>query len=135
MKQWDIGDKASTGLVIDWTSNAVFGALTWDKNPVHFDDKRMEKTHFKRPIANGIHCITQIGAALVELFTTPETMVIALEQHNTFIKPVYIGESITAEVVIDECQPNHTYWLQCLIRNDLDEICISCRFRVRVLEA
>ena len=135
MKQWDTGDTATTSLVIDYTSNAVFGALTWDRNPVHFDDKRMKNTHFKRPIANGIHCITQIGASLVELFTTPETMVIALEQHNTFIKPIYVGTSIRAVVTIDECQPNHTYWLQCLVYDEDGEIAISCRFRVRVLDA
>lgn len=135
MKRWALGDQGRSYMVITPTSNEIFGAMSGDKNPVHFDEKRIQKTRYKAPIANGIQCISCIGSAIVDLFCTDTTMVIALEQHNSFIKPVYVGEAIDAECTIDEIQDNNTYWCQCFVKNREEEICIAARFRVRVLEA
>jgi len=136
MKTWKAGDFESSLLSITETANDIFGAMSKDKNPVHFDKERMANTHFKYPIANGIQCISAIGAAIVEMFTTDETMVIALEQHNSFLKPVYVGATIEATIMVEEVQPNSTYWLQCFVygSSEKEEPSISCRFRVRVIE-
>ncbi len=135
-KTWKIGDSHSSSMLIDWTSNRVFGALSWDENPVHFDDKRMQNTHFKKPIANGIQCISCIGAAIVDMFCSDDTMVIAIEQHNSFIKPVHVGDSITATIEVESIPKEDEYWLQAMVtRGEDGEVAIACRFRVRVLHA
>ena len=135
MKIWKIGDNATKYMQINTLSNEIFSVLSGDKNPVHFDEHRMSKTRFKLPIANGIQCMSAIGAAIVDLFVTEDTIVIAIEQHNSFVKPVFIPSIISATVTVDEVLPNNTYWLQCFVYNEYHEVCTSARFRVRVLDA
>lgn len=136
MKTWKVGDKLGTSMLINDTMNEMFGAMSGDRNPVHFDSERMAKTHFKRRVANGIQGISCIGASIVKMFVTDETIVVALEQHNTFLKPIFVGDTIYSTVEVEEVQPNNTYWLQCFIKNaETFEILTSARFRVRVIEA
>lgn len=129
----------ATTAITAW-KNDTFGDLSGDRNPVHFDAQRMANTHFGKPIANGIQTLSLVGTAIVQLFVTDETMVIAIEQHNSFLKPVYIGDTITATVTIitpPNMQPmrGNEYWLSCLVYNEDDECVLSSTFRVRVIHA
>ena len=136
MKAWKVGDGAQVVTLISKQTNEIFAALSGDKNPVHFDKERMSKTQFKGIIANGIQGISSIGTAIVKLFVTDETLVIALEQHNSFIAPIRIGYNIFTTVTIDEVLPKNEYWLQCIIKDaNTLKVLTSARFRVRVLEA
>ena len=135
MKAWNIGDSEKHSITITETANKIFADMSGDNNPVHFSKERMAKTHFKKPIANGIQCISCIGATIVKMFVSDSTIVIAIEQHNSFLKPVYVGETITATIEIESIPKPDNYWLQCMITNGDNEIVTSCRFRVRVLEA
>ena len=139
-KTWNYGDSAMHHLMISQMANDIFGSLSNDKNPAHFSVGRMANTHFKKPIANGIQTLTCVGSAIVELFTTDNTMPIALEQHNTFIKPVFIGDTITAKVTVERNDDNSPlskdeYWVQCIVKNQYSEIVLSATFRIRVLHA
>jgi len=135
LKTWKIGDIGEAELHLNDTMNEMFAAMSGDRNPVHFDKERMAKTHFKKPIANGIQGISCIGAAIVNLFVTDETIVIAIEQHNSFIKPIFVGDRIIARVKIDEVLEGNEYWLQCFVLDQDREICTSARFRVRTINA
>jgi 3-hydroxybutyryl-CoA dehydratase len=120
--------------------NQMFGVLSGDYNPVHFDSKRMANTHYGKPIANGIQTLSCIGSAIVDMFVTKKTLVIAIEQHNSFLKPVFIDDKITATVTVitpPNMQPmrGNEYWLSCLVNNQDDECVLSSTFRVRVIHA
>jgi len=131
-----IGYSGSYTTKITEEKNLKFGELTGDKNPVHFDEERMKKTHFKRRITNGIFTTTTTGPAIVKMFTTDKTMVIALEQHNSFIKPVFIGDTIMTTVKVAEVNKTHDFlWVDALIKNQHDEVVMSARFRLRILDA
>jgi len=131
-----IGYSGSYTTKITEEKNLKFGELTGDNNPVHFDEERMKKTHFKHRIANGIFTTTTIGSAIVKMFTTDKTMVIALEQHNSFIKPVFIGDTITTTVKVDQTNEAHDFlWVDALIKNQHDEVIMAARFRLRILKA
>ena len=138
--KWEVGDSASSAMVITATSNQIFGDMSGDHNPVHFDAERMANTHFKKPIANGIQVLSCVGSAIVKLFVTEQTIVIAIEQHNSFLKPVFIDDTVTATVTVitpPNMQPmrGNEYWLSCLVNNQDDECVLSATFRVRVIHA
>ena len=138
-KVWKVGEVESVTTVITPWKNASFGELSGDQNPVHFNSTRMAKTHFGRPIANGIQTLSLIGTALVKMFTTKSTMVIAMQQHNSFLAPVYMDDTITATVEVIPApvgkDKKGEYWMTCLVNNQDDVCVLSSTFRVRVLHA
>jgi acyl dehydratase len=118
-------------------ANAIFADLCGDRNPVHFSEERMARTHFGKPIANGIQTLSCVGSAIVNLFASDRTFPIAIEQHNSFLKPVYIGDTIRASVeVVDN--PHGTplkkneYWLQCKVERG-EDVVLGAMFRIRVI--
>jgi 3-hydroxybutyryl-CoA dehydratase len=136
--RWSEGDTASHTMTITSTANAIFAELCGDKNPVHFSEERMARTHFGKPIANGIQTLSCIGTAIVKLFASDRTFPVAIEQHNSFLKPVYIDDTITASVSVIN-NPNGTplkkneYWLQCTVMNQDNVTVLSATFRIRVI--
>jgi acyl dehydratase len=135
MRTWKIGDTETFTKTITDSDNQSFGDLSGDHNPVHFSKERMANTFFKKPIGNGIQTLSLIGSTIVKLFVTDETIVIALEQHNSFISPMYIGDTLTSKIIIDGIPQTNEYWLQCLVKNQDDKPVVSARFRIRVIEA
>ncbi len=140
MRKFNVGDESIAKTVMDSWKNGVFGDLSGDRNPVHFDEERMKKTRYGKPIANGIQTLSLVGTAIVDLFTTNDTMPIAIEQHNSFIKPVYINDTITAMVeIIDNPQgtplKDNEYWVGCKVFNQDTECVLAASFRIRVLNA
>jgi len=75
---------------------ALFIGVTWDVNPYHTDAAFAEQTPFKRRIAPGLlaaSMLTHIGGLWAYLAT---------EMQFEFVQPVYIPDTIAAEVeVID----------------------------------
>jgi len=133
--KFNIGDSAEFITTITAEKNKQFAELSGDFNPVHFDATRMAKTHFKKPITNGIFVTTSIGTAIVKLFVTDKTMVIAIEQHNSFLKPVYIGDTITSRIEIEELlNDKGDLWVQAIVKNQNDVVVMSARFRLRILQ-
>jgi 3-hydroxybutyryl-CoA dehydratase len=130
-----VGDKYSFTNKISETRNKKFAELVGDFNPVHFDKERTAKTHFGKPITNGILTTTTIGSAIVQMLCDNDHMVIAIEQHNTFVKPVFIGDIITANIEIDELLNDSDCWITAVVKNQNDESVMAARFRVRVLDA
>ena len=70
--------------------NRKFGELVEDFNPVHFDEKRMKKTMFGRRATNGFLTESTIGTVLVHMFTSDETIIIALKKEIKLVAPVFI---------------------------------------------
>lgn len=133
--KFNVGDSTEFTTTFTAEKNKQFAELSGDFNPVHFDATRMAKTHFKKPIINGIFVTSSIGSAIVKLFVTDKTIVIAIEQHNSFLKPVYIGDTITAHVTIDDLlNDKGDLWVQAIVKNQNDQIVLSARFRLRILE-
>ena len=131
-----IGNEESYTVTINEQLNEMFGAITGDRNPVHFDDNRMKNTRYKGRIANGIQTVSTIGTAIVKMFTTENTMPIAIEQHNSFIRPVFIGDTISATITIESIiHEKNQVWLNSLVRNQNDQVVLSARFRLKILES
>ncbi len=85
--------------------NRKFGELIQDFNPVHFDDERMKKSIFRRKATNGFLTESTIGCALVKMFADSTSVPIALKKEIKLLAPVFIGDTITAKVVVREKIP------------------------------
>jgi len=78
----------------------IFGDLSGDYNPLHFDDDWAKTTMFKGRIAHGLLTAAFISTAIGMKLPGPGT--IYLGQSMKFLGPVRIGDTITARVEIIE---------------------------------
>lgn len=100
IKDMNIGLSRQLSLKFDQNDVANFAQLSNDSNPVHLDPAYAATTIFKKPIVHGMLCASLISAVIANELPGPGS--IYKEQSLTFIKPVYLDESITAHVTITE---------------------------------
>jgi 3-hydroxybutyryl-CoA dehydratase len=76
----------------------TFAQLSGDKNPVHLNEEYAEKSKFRKRIAHGLLSASFFSA----LFGTklPGEGCIYASQNLRFIKPVYLGDTVTATVIV-----------------------------------
>lgn len=95
-----IGDSAFVEKTISETDVYLFAGITGDLNPAHINQKQSEQTMFKGRIAHGILVTGLISTCLGMYLPGPGA--IYLEQQVKFKAPVYIGDTIRAEVEVIE---------------------------------
>ncbi|RZD44351.1 MAG: hypothetical protein CXT78_06715 [Thaumarchaeota archaeon] len=133
---FQVGYTGSYTTTITEEKNKKFGELTGDFNPIHFDEDRMKNTIFGRCATNGLFTETAIGSALVKMFTSEKTMIIALKQENMLLGPVFIGDTITATVIVSERFPEKQRLLcDCKITKQDGTIVIKSKFLIKILNA
>ncbi|SFH14460.1 3-hydroxybutyryl-CoA dehydratase [Desulfotomaculum arcticum] len=98
-----VGAKESFAKTITETDIALYGAISGDFNPVHFNSVYAAGTMFKNRIAHGMLTAGLISALLGTRLPGPGT--VYLSQSLNFRAPVYIGDTITAEVEVLEKYP------------------------------
>ena len=94
-----VGAKASFEKTISEDDSLAFARATGDKQPLHLDDAYASKTRFKRRIAHGMLSAGFISAALGTKLA-PQATVIYLSQSLRFLRPVYPGDTVTAEIEV-----------------------------------
>ena len=75
-----------------------FIEITGDVNPLHVDDDFASRTPFKRRILHGM-LTASLFSTMVGMFI-PGTGAIYRSQTIAFLRPVFIGDTITAHFVI-----------------------------------
>jgi len=106
-----------------------FAELSGDFNPVHVSEDFARKTLFGGRIAHGMLVAGFISAAVAKL----PGLVIYLSQTVKFLKPVRIGDSITATAeVIDKDDTKGILKLKTTCINQDDETVVSGESRVRI---
>lgn len=133
---FQIGYTGTYTTTITEEKNKKFGELTGDFNPIHFDEQRMKNTIFGRCATNGLFTETAIGTALVKMFTSEETLIIALKQENTLLAPVFIDDTISATVTVSERFPEKQRLLcDCKITKQDGTTVIKSKFLIKILNA
>lgn len=92
-----------------------FADLVGDHNPIHLDEAFARKTKFGRRIVHGLLTASLISTAIG---THLSKGAVYLSQTLQFVRPVYLGDTITARVTVVE------------IRNDkpivtLETVCVN----------
>ena len=104
-----IGQTAKLTKVITSEDIELFAEISMDKNPVHLDESYAKTTIFKKRISHGMLYGSFISAVIANQLPGPGS--IYMKQSFTFLKPVYIGDEITAVVEIIEIPKEQTYKL------------------------
>ena len=94
--QLKVGDQASLSKTITEQAVIEFARITSDTNPLHLDEEYASRTRFGGRIAHGMLGASLISAVLGTKLGGP----IYLGQTLRFLKPVRIGETITATAVV-----------------------------------
>ncbi len=95
-----IGEKAKVSKTISETDIYLFAGVSGDFNPAHVNTVEAEQSIFGKRIAHGILVGSLISNVIGMKLPGPGT--IYMEQDMKFLKPVYIGDTVTAEVEVAE---------------------------------
>ena len=91
-----VGDTAVYSHTFTDSEVTLFGGITADGNPYHYDAEFARATRFGRTIVHGLlvgGMLTHVGGQWAWLASS-----MAFE----FVAPVFLGDTITLEVVVDE---------------------------------
>jgi 3-hydroxybutyryl-CoA dehydratase len=99
-RTFSTGECASLSKTITETDVTLYAGITGDFNPVHIDAEYAKTTRFGARIAHGMLTTGLISAVLGMKLPGPGA--IYLGQELKFLKPVYIGDTITARVEVLE---------------------------------
>ncbi len=94
----EIGMEVSYSQTITDADIKAFSGISGDKNPVHMSDEYAEKSRFKKRIAHGLMSASYFSA----LFGTriPGEGCVYVSQSLQFKRPVYLGDTVTATVIV-----------------------------------
>lgn len=97
-----------------------FSGFSGDTNPIHFDEKYAATSIFGRCIVQGPMVSSLIGGILGS--TLPGNGTIYLSQTSRFLKPVYVDDTITANVEVTKIrQDKPVITLRTWVVNEKDE--------------
>ena len=96
----EVGMSRRLSKVIDDSDIELFGRVSTDRNPVHFDDDYARDTIFGGRIAHGMLTAGLISAIIGEQL--PGHGTIYMKQSLTFLAPVRPGDLVDAEVKVAE---------------------------------
>jgi len=88
----DVGYRTSHTRKVTEKDIALFAEVSGDFNPIHINDEYARKTVFGGRIAHGVFALGLLSAAGAKL----PGLVTLLSMSSKFLKPVRIGDTITA---------------------------------------
>ncbi len=103
LRPYTVGVTASLTRTITEEDVQAFARLTGDTNPLHLDDAFARTTQLGRRVAHGFLAAGLISAVLGTQLPGPGA--IYLEQRLRFLKPVFPGDTVTAQVEVTGYQP------------------------------
>ena len=95
-----IGDSESYERTVTETDVVLFGGISGDLNPAHFNEVYAKDTMFKGRIVHGMLTASYFSTILGTLLPGPGT--IYLGQELKFTKPVHIQDTIKAVATVTE---------------------------------
>ncbi len=98
--QIEVGEKAVFSKTFSETDIYLYAGVTGDFNPAHINEAFASQTYFKTRIAHGMLSAGLISAVIGTQLPGPGT--IYMQQTLTFMAPVYVGDTIQAQVEVVE---------------------------------
>lgn len=113
-----IGMSESYSQTITDADVKAFAGISGDRNPVHMDEEYAQTSRYKKRIAHGMISSSFFSA----LFGTklPGPGCVYVNQTLSFKRPVYIGDTITASIIvteIDETKNRVLFDTVCKVKN------------------
>ncbi len=124
INQLGLGDAAELSRTAKPEAIAKFVESVGDTNPIHTDPTFAAATRFSKPIVPGIWTAGLVSAIIGTRLPGPGTIYASQELH--FLRPVYLGERITARVeVVEILRERNRVRLQTTCRNRRGEEVLS----------
>jgi len=98
--EWKAGNTASLSKTISEYDVYSFAGITGDFNPAHINEEYAKSNRFGTRIAHGMLSAGLISSVIGMKLPGPGT--IYLEQQLRFTAPVFIGDTITATITIED---------------------------------
>ena len=95
-----IGDKASFSKTISESDVYQFAGITGDFNELHINQKAAEQSLFKSRVVHG--CLADSLVSTVLGMKYPGKGTIFMEKSVSYLKPVYLGDTLTCEITVAE---------------------------------
>jgi acyl dehydratase len=119
-----VGAKAQRSLTVTPEAVEAYAGITGDYNPLHFDEAFTARTRFGRLMAQG-GITTGLLHAMVAM-DLPGPGSVFMSQSWTFPKPVYIGDTLTAEgEIISARESRRIYQMSFTVRNQDGEAVLT----------
>lgn len=96
--KFQVGERASYTQTLSEAHIALFVGVSGDTNPLHVDEAYAKQSRFGRRIAHGILVASLISTVIGTRL--PGVGAIYLSQTLRFLKPAYLGETITATAIV-----------------------------------
>lgn len=127
------GDKAELSHMLTREDVQSFAALTGDFNPLHVDEDFAKKTMFQKPVVHGMlsasFISTMIGMCL------PGGGALWISQALDFLRPVYIGDTITVFAEVKQkSSATRIIVLKIIVINQHGEEVITGESAVKILQ-
>lgn len=103
IEDMEVGQSASRSKVITERDIELFGEVSQDTNPVHFDEEFAKTTMFKTRIAHGMLTASLLSATIG--LQLPGQGTIYMKQDLKFLAPVKLGDEVTATVTVSAIDP------------------------------
>jgi len=115
-----IGQSASFAKTMTETDVGLFGGITGDLNPAHFNEEYAKNTFFKGRIVHGMLAASLISTVLGMHLPGPGT--IYMKQDLKFLAPVHFNDTITATCTVKEInKEKNRVVLECKVVNQAGE--------------
>jgi 3-hydroxybutyryl-CoA dehydratase len=122
IKHWDdmnVGDSATFTKTITETDVILWVGLTGDLNPIHIDKEYSKTTRFGDVIVPGVMVLGLISNTI----TMATFGNVYANQSIKFLKPVYIGDTITATAtIVEKIEAKHMVKLETKCENQKGEL-------------
>ncbi|MBS4803617.1 MAG: MaoC family dehydratase [Clostridium sp.] len=124
IKEINLGDKSSYSRTVSEADVVLFGGVSGDLNPAHFNEEYSKETMFKGRIAHGMLSASYISTVLGMQLPGPGT--IYLSQELKFTAPVKFGDTITATAeVIERIEEKNRITLETICLNQRGEVVVK----------
>ncbi|BFM09336.1 bifunctional enoyl-CoA hydratase/phosphate acetyltransferase [Halioxenophilus aromaticivorans] len=106
-REIEVGDSASVNHVLTMRDIQLFAVMSGDVNPAHLDEEYAKSDMFHGIIGHGMWSGALISTVLGTQLPGPGT--IYLDQSLSFLRPVKVGDTVTATVKVSEktCDSNN----------------------------
>jgi len=95
-----VGDTGSLSKTVTEADVVLYAGITGDNNPVHVNELEAAESRFGRRVAHGMLTAGFISAVLGTCL--PGRGAVYLSQTLKFLRPVYIGDTVTATAEVLE---------------------------------
>lgn len=98
--KYEIGQSGEFSKTIGESDVYGFAGITGDFNPLHINEKKAGSMYFGKRIVHGMLTASFLSTVIAGSMPGPGT--IYMEQNSRFLRPVFLGDTITAKVTIAE---------------------------------